>query len=577
MEQRSEIADGMRIDWDVPIEMDDGNVLCADVFRPIEDGRYPVILTHGPYGKNYPFAQYWPWQWSVLTSTWPEVMQGTTAKYAVWETVDPEKWTPEGYACVRVDSRGAGRSPGYLDPFSIRETRDFHDCIEWAGTQPWSNGRVGLNGISYYAINQWHVAALQPPHLAAICVWEGAADWYRDMNYHGGILSEFWPWLAVEGIWSVQHGLGERGPRNQYTGELVCGGTTLSDEELATNRADIEAQLRANPLDGPYYRERSADWSRVEVPLLSSANWGGQGLHTRGNFEGYLRSASQEKWLECHGLEHWTTFYLDSGRALQFGFFDHFLKNEGDWAEAQPSVSIQVRHVGGEFVGRAEHAWPLDRTEWTRWHLDADDLSLSREVATDPATVTYPGLGSGATFSSPARDEALEITGPIAAKLWVSSTTTDADLFLILRLFAPDCEEIHVVGAVDPRTPIAQGWLRASHRKLDPDLSESWRPYHTHDEIQQLVSGQVYELDVEIWPTSIVVPAGHRLALTVQGRDYDHGGQGIPIGDFEMRGSAVFTHADPLDRPPEIYGGDVTIHTGGATPSYILLPVIPTA
>ena len=109
-----------------------------------------------------------------------------------WEAVDPEKWVPDGYVCVRVDSRGAGRSPGYFEPFYLpRETRDLYLCIEWAGIQPWSNGKVGLCGISYPASNQWRVAALQPPHLAAILPWEGAADAYRDATYHGGILCTF--------------------------------------------------------------------------------------------------------------------------------------------------------------------------------------------------------------------------------------------------------------------------------------------------------------------------------------------------------------------------------------------------
>ena len=93
--------------------------------------------------------------------------------------------------CVRVNSRGAGRSPGFLDPKSVRETKDLHDCIEWAAVQPWWNGKVGLNGISYFATNQWYVAPLQPPHLAAMCVWEGAADYYRENTHHGGILSTF--------------------------------------------------------------------------------------------------------------------------------------------------------------------------------------------------------------------------------------------------------------------------------------------------------------------------------------------------------------------------------------------------
>jgi predicted acyl esterase len=166
MKHYSEIRNGMRIDWNVPITMDDGLVLRADVFCPTSDGRYPVILSYGPYAKGRAFQDGYPNQWQLMTAKHPDVAEGSTNCSQSWKVVDPEKWVPDGYACVRVDSRGCGGSPGFIDHFSPRETKDFYDCIEWAGTEPWSNGKVGLNGISYYAINQWHVASLQPPSLA---------------------------------------------------------------------------------------------------------------------------------------------------------------------------------------------------------------------------------------------------------------------------------------------------------------------------------------------------------------------------------------------------------------------------
>ena len=150
-----------------------------------------MILTYGPYGKWLHFEDLYTDQWRRMVEQHPDVPAGSTNKYQNWEVVDPEKWVPDGYACVRVDSRGAGRSPGHLDLWSAREAQDLYQCIEWAAAQPWSNGKVGLNGISYYAMNQWQVAALEPPHLAAICVWEGAADYYRDLSHHGGILCAF--------------------------------------------------------------------------------------------------------------------------------------------------------------------------------------------------------------------------------------------------------------------------------------------------------------------------------------------------------------------------------------------------
>jgi putative CocE/NonD family hydrolase len=302
MSGRSELNDGMRIDWEVGVPMDDGVVLRCDVYRPPRPGRYPVILTSGPYAKGLAFQDGYPSAWQRMAEQHPDVTAGSSNKYQNWEVVDPEKWVPHDYVCVRVDSRGCGCSPGFVDHFSPRETRDFYDCIEWAAAQHWSNGKVGLNGVSYYGINQWQVASLQPPHLAAMCVWEGAADFYRDMTHHGGILSTFWQqWYDMQ-VKTVQYG--SRGKRSRVTGEPVCGPEQLSDSELAQSRCDFGAEIREHSLDDAYHRARSPGWSKVKVPLLTAANWGGQGLHPRGNFEGFLRAASKQKWLEAHGLEH---------------------------------------------------------------------------------------------------------------------------------------------------------------------------------------------------------------------------------------------------------------------------------
>ena len=410
----------------------------------------------------------------------PDVTAGSSNKYQNWEVVDPEKWVPHDYACVRVNSRGCGASPGFIDHFSPRETRDFYDCIEWAARQPWSNGRIGLNGVSYYGINQWHVASLQPPHLAAMCIWEGAADWYRDMTHHGGILCTFWEhWYDMQ-VKTVQHGAGARGTKSRVTGEPVCGPQTLSDAQLASNRCDFGAEIREHPLDDEYHKERSPNWSRIKVPLLTAANWGGQGLHPRGNFEGFVRAASKQKWLEAHGLEHWTHFYTDYGRQLQLRFFDHFLHGKQNGWDEQPSVLLQVRHLD-RFVGREESEWPLARTKWTRLHLDPADASLGGQKPTTAAALSFEAMGPGLTFLTPPLDAETELTGPSAVKLFVSSSTSDADLFVVLRVFSPDLQEVVFQGAIDPHTPVAQGWLRASHRKLDKKLSRPYRPYHSHD------------------------------------------------------------------------------------------------
>ena len=574
---KSEIRDGMRIDWDVPITMDDGLVLRADVFRPVAEGRYPALVSYGPYGKGLAFQEGYKTAWDIMARDYPDAVAGSSNKYQNWEVVDPEKWVPDGYVCVRVDSRGAGRSPGYLDHNNARENRDFSNCIEWAAAQPWCSGKVGLNGISYYASSQWRAAALQPPHLAAICVWEGWSDYYRESVRHGGIACTFrknWQEMQVR---TVQHGRGERGPKSAVTGELVCGPETLSEEELARSRADMWEGVLKHPLVDDYYRERTADLSKVTVPLLSAANWGGQGLHPRGNFEGFMRSASKEKWLEVHGGSHWAPFYTDYGVRLQKRFFDHFLKGIDNGWDKQPRVLLQVRHPGEKFVERHENEWPIARTQWAKFYLDVKDKKLATSPTSAGATLAYDMMGDGVTFWMPAVEKETEITGPSALKLFMSSSTSDADFFVVLRVYDPQGQEVLFQGALDPKTPVGQGWLRASQRKLDPKLSLPYRPYHTHDEKQPLEPGHIYELDIEIWPTCIVVPRGHRVALTIRGKDYEHDGAPATLSNMKnpMRGCGPFVHDDPTDRPPEIFGGKVTLHVGPQHPAHLLLPVIP--
>lgn len=578
LEERSEVRDGMRVDWNVPITMDDGLVVRADVFRPVKDGCYPVILSYGPYAKNLSFQDGYPSAWQRMADKHPDVTAGSSNRYQNWEVVDPEKWVPHDYVCVRVDARGAGCSPGFIDHFSPRETKDFYDCIEWAGVQPWSNGKVGLNGISYYGINQWQVASLQPPHLAAMCVWEGAADWYRDMTHHGGILSTFWEnWYDMQ-VKTVQYGAGERGKRSRVHGELVCGPETLSEQELARNRSDFGAEIARHPLDDDYHKARSPQWSKVTVPLFTAANWGGQGLHPRGNFEGFGRAASKQKWLEAHGIEHWTHFYTDYGREQQLRFFDYFLHGKTDGWRKQPKVLLQVRHPGEKFVARAENEWPLKRTKWTKFYLDPKSMALSAKKPSTNAKLSFAAMGDGLTFLTAPLPQDTEITGPSALKLVASSSTADADFFIVLRVFTGDMKEIVFQGAIDPHTPVAQGWLRASHRKLDKKLSTPYRPYHTHDEIQPLKQGQSVDLDIEIWPTSIAVPAGYRIALSIRGKDYEYGGgSGGKLSNFknELKGCGPFLHDDPRDRPPALFNGITTLKFGGAKTPYLLLPIIP--
>ncbi|MFF5228258.1 CocE/NonD family hydrolase [Dactylosporangium sp. NPDC000521] len=570
-----QVRDGMRILWDVTITMDDGLPLAADVFLPEEPGRYPVLISYGPYAKGLPFQVGYPTAWEALSGDHPDVAAGSSCAYQNWEVVDPEKWVPHGYAIVRVDSRGCGRSPGYIDHFSARETKDYVACIEWAADQPWSTGKVGTSGVSYFGMNQWQVAAERPRGLAAVCVWEGASDFYRDASRHGGILSTFWEHWYDKQIKVVQYGLGDRGPVNPITGLNVCGDETLSEKELAANRCDFGAVIRSHPLLDDWHRERSGVLENIEVPLLSAGNWGGSGLHLRGNVEGFLRAGSAQKWLEMHGLEHWTTYYTDYGRQIQLAFFDHFLKGADNGWDQRPPVSLLVRSPGEVYEERAASAWPLPETAWRRLELDPDLLHFVEQRDAAAGSVEFSG-GQEVTFRLPATDTAREVTGPVSAKLFVSTDSDDADIFLTVRLFDPDGKEVTFAGAVDPNAPISMGWQRLSHRELDEAASTPWRPIHSHSRALPVEVDKVYEVDVEVWPTCIVVPAGYTLAVTIGGRDYENPEleASVTMSNFKnaMKGCGPFLHDDPVDRPARRDAARVRVHCGGDHRSSVLLP-----
>ncbi|WP_180899059.1 CocE/NonD family hydrolase [Martelella soudanensis] len=563
----------MIIERDVEIRMDDGVCLRADVFRPDDAAKVPVIMTAGPYGKGVAYQDHYKASWDWMTNRHPSLLKGSQHNYVTWETVDPEIWVRWGYAVVRVDSRGSGRSPGYLDIVSPRETKDFYEAIEWAGVQEWSNGKVGLNGISYYAITQWNVASLQPPHLAAIIPWEGASDFYRDFARHGGILSNkfFQTWYPRQ-ILAVQHG-NPQGPMDPWLNERSTGPAEYSGTELENNRSNTLANLRAREMDDTWYRERSADWENITVPFLSAANWAGCGLHPRGNFTAFKEAASTRKWLEVHPGRHEEWFLLDYGMDLQKRFLDYHLKGiENGWND-EPPVWLHIRRPFQEEAElRKETAWPLERTRWVPFYLSANDGGLdTAQPRENAATAFVAGTGNVRFLSAPVKEET-EITGPLALTLFISSSAEDADLFVTLQAFSPEMKEVTYVGSVDPAAPLSQGWLRASHRKLCPQRSTPWQPWHTHDEKQSLTPGAIVEVVVEIWPTCIVLPEGYRIAVDIRGRDFQR-----DDAETIYKGSGPWLHDDTSDRPAWLAEAKISIHTGYDHPSRLIVPVISAA
>ncbi len=514
----------LRIKTDVQIPMRDGVALCANVFRPQADGRHPAIITLGPYPKDIHFKD-----WDRIGFYAQLEEQGP---HMHWETVNPEWWVPQGYIVIRADTRGTGKSKGRPSLLSMREAEDFYDAIEWAGMQPYSNGKVAVMGISYFAMNAWRVASLNPPHLAAIVPWEGALDLYRDAGRHGGISSN-----TFARAWSSN----------------VEKHTSMPQRTAATAQSElIDERLQRN----------HPDVSRIHVPLFSAANWGGAGLHLRGNIEGFLQAGSKYKQLRIHVGNHCSPFYTLEGRLEQKRFLDHWLQGIDTGITREPPIKLAVRRGGDRYSWRYEYEWPLARSEWTPYFLDAERRTLAGDPAPAESSIGYDAGasddGNRVRFSTPPFDQETEFTGPMKLKLWVSCAAGDADLMVSLRHFDERGSEVTYPAAVPPDIAAAYGWLRVSHRKLDPARSTPHRPYLTHDEIQQTAPDEIVPVEIEIWPSCVVLGRGQRLELEIASQD-----------DPRL---APFTHTDAGDR---VQTGRVTVHTGGRRDSHLLLPRIP--
>ncbi len=517
------------VEKDVSIPVRDGTILCADILRPNDTGRFPAIMTLGPYPKDIQFKDWAP------NRKLDDV--DLNSPFMHFETVDPEWWVPQGYIVIRVDTRGTGKSPGKPHTLTMREAEDFYDAIEWAGTRPWSNGKVAVMGISYFAMNAWRVAALNPPHLAACIPWEGAFDLYRDVNRHGGIRSNGFTrsWSA-----SVARHMSDAGATKEQVRQQAY--PDLYDERVAHSNPDL------------------AD---IKVPLWSVGNWGGVGLHLRGNIEGYLGAGSDYKALRVHSGDHLNPFYSLEGRLEQMRFLEYWLRGIDTGITREPPIKLAIRYDGNSYRWRYEYEWPIARTQWTEYYLNAAAGTLLTVKPNQKSNVSYSAEPdadvTSATFSTAPFAQDTEVTGPIKLKLWVSSSIDDADLFAIIRKVSSNGEEVTYPGQNQPAIAAAYGWLRVSHRKLDPERSTPYRPYHTHDELQKVKPGEVVPVEIEILPASMVFPKGHKLVLEVASRD-----------DPRIE---PFTHTDSSDR---IRSGTNSVHTGGAYDSYLLLPVIPT-
>jgi uncharacterized protein len=522
--------EGMRIERNLPVSMRDGVEILVDLFRPADSTEVPVLIAWSPYGKHNGVQMYQLFV-DERGHKGGGVKPEWLSEYAGFEGPDPKDWCAHGYAIIKVDPRGMWWSGGeFASLLNETEARDVYDLIEWAGTQPWSNGRVGMTGASYLAMIQWWAASLNPPHLAAINPCEGVSDPYREFFFQGGIPDSHFPRL-----WQTQR--------------------------LKYSRASVEAcadMMDLHPLDDEYWASKRADLANIRVPAYVVASWSDQGLHTRGTLIGYERISSEHKFLEVHGRKKWEYYHQPSSVERQRLFFDRFLKGIDNEVADWPPVRLEVRRAFYEGDERVESSWPPPEVSQRRLYLDGQPRELTEAPLSEASAVRYDSESADdqAVFEY-VFDRDADVIGTIKLKLWVQAEgALDMDLFVGLRKLDHERRPVHFPFAnVLEDGPVALGWLRVSHRELDEERSSPERPEHTHRRELPLTQGEIVPVELEIWPSGTHFGAGEILQLVVKGNDL-------------YTVALLSRHMHTRNR------GHHVLHVGGEYDSYLQLPVM---
>jgi len=513
---------------DVPVAVRDGTTLRVNVVLPPGDGPFPVLMSAHPYGKDILPKRRGHHhrvllQYRLLRQTGRVRFSSLTG----WEAPDPAWWAGQGYAMVNCDVRGAGTSEGTARLFSDQEGQDIHDLIEWAGAQPWSTGAVGMLGVSYLAISQWKAASFQPPSLKAICPWEGFTDAYRDLLFPGGIREN-----GFVKEWS--HGL--KAARLAYR---------IIDEQ------------QRHPLRDEWWRVLAPALEKITVPALICGSFSDNNLHSRGSFRGWQGISSTDRFLYTHRSGKWASFYASDARDTQLRFFDRYVR--GRDLPVPPRIRLEVRESRDVITGvREEAAWPLERTEWKQLYLTGTGLSPA-PVSAD-GHITFNMRSRGACWEWPVTED-MEITGPMALRLWAEThEADDVNLFVGVekwrgRSYVP-FEGSYGFG----RDRITTGWLKASLRALDERSSREFEPVPACTNREPLAPGQVVQADIALGPSATYFRAGETLRLVVAGRWL------WPWNPLTGQFPAEY------EKSPR---GRCTLHWGAQRQARLLVPVIP--
>jgi predicted acyl esterase len=496
--------------------MRDGVTLRVNVYRPPGDGPFPVLMSVHPYGKdNLPRHTRRGWrlsfQFRIMNQHEPYRISSETG----WEAPDPVEWVARGYVVINADARGAGASDGVGSLLSDGEARDVYDLIEWAGTQSWSNGRVGMLGVSYLALSQYKAAALRPPHLAAICPWEGFTDAYRDFMMPGGV-----PERGFSVIWTA---------------------ITRRNARLSVNLGE---QRKLHPLHDAWWQSITPDLARIEVPILACASFSDHNLHSQGSWRLIESAGSSECSAYSHRGGKWAVFYGDDAQRAQTAFFDRHLR--GLVAPPPPRVRLEVRESRETVVAvRDEHEWPLARTRWTPLHL-GDDGTLNTSVPGAAGTAGFQLRRQGIAFSH-RFDRDTELTGPMSLRLRISlDGADDANLFVGVEKWRGG-QYVPFEGSYGyGRDRIADGRLRLA-------LRESLHAPHP------LRPGEIVDVDIDLSASATLFRAGDELRLLIAGRYLE------PV-------NPLFGHMPARYAPSR--RGRAVVHWGPGA-SALTIPVIP--
>lgn len=455
--------------------MRDAARMAVDVYRPYADGRFPALLAVSPYGKDlvslpavpaFPFRECGPIEWYV----------------------------ERGYAFVHADSRGTGKSEGHFRPLGMSAQDDLYDLVEWVADQPWCNGKVGMIGAGAYGMNQWLAAAQNPPRLACIAPCDALVDPYRDLCYHGGIVSLFnslwdfdvrarrmldYPDRRLKSISKRAEGLGRRiatAPRGSLKAAgiqalLRAGRLLAATLKPARMNENWLAAVLDNPVDGPFYWVSAAylRFKLVTTPFFSIGSFASIGHHLRGNLLAFEEISAPKKLL-VHGTRISDTRLYDTPDVLPhtqavfsrpefheelLRWYDYWLKGLDTGIMEEPAVRYWV---GAKHEFRTGDAWPPREVRYQPLYLSRgpgagvrslNDGGLRFSPPTEvepPTSIQYPdprwsgdqGLGTAVPTASGIPDRVRRI-------LTFTSPPLQADLEIAgpiaLRLYASSNQE----------------------------------------------------------------------------------------------------------------------------------------